>query len=282
MIVQKQDGAFLYATTDLATLEYRQEKYRPDEVVYVVDHRQGDHFEKLFLVAAKWGLGGIKLRHVSFGTVLGKDGKPFKTRSGSSVGLESLLDDAVAEGYRVVCNPDRILKFSPPPTDSELEHISQVVGYGGIKYFDLLHHRTSDYVFDLQQMVSLDGNAAAYVQYAYARVQSLLRNANTTVKAVQEETQRIEITQLFERQLILQLIRFAEAIDQSLEDYRPNLLVDYLYQLSKAFSSFFETCRVLDAPTMTLRQSRLAIAALVGLVLKQGLGLLGIDVVDRM
>ncbi len=281
MIVRKQDGAYLYATTDLATLEYRKQHFHPDEVLYVVDHRQSEHFEKLFAVAAKSGYESMALRHISFGTVLGKDGKPFKTRSGSSVGLEALLDDAIAEAMKVVCAPERIAKYDPPLGEAELNRIADVVGHGAIKYFDLVHNRTSDYVFDLKQMVSLDGNTSAYTQYAYARVQGLLRAAETSENEVMSAVQTLLIQAPHERRLAMMLLQYGEAIDQVLVDYRPNILVDYLYEVAKAFSGFFENCPVLKADP-EVRISRLALAVLTGRVIKQGLKLLGIDVLPRM
>ncbi len=184
MIVRKQDGAYLYATTDLATLQYRKDRFDPDEILYVVDHRQSEHFEKLFAVAARWGMDDILLRHISFGTVLGPDGKPFKTRSGSSVGLEALLDDAVAEASREVCDPSRLERFDPPMDEVERAQVADIVGHSAIKYFDLVHHRTSDYEFDLKKMVSLDGHTSAYVQYAVARIHSVLRTAEVTEEQV--------------------------------------------------------------------------------------------------
>jgi arginyl-tRNA synthetase len=282
MIVQKQDGAFLYATTDLATLDYRQTQFNPDEVLYVVDHRQSDHFEKLFVVAKKWGMEPIALRHISFGTVLGHDGKPFKTRSGTSVGLETLLDDAVNEAKKAVCAPERTERFDPPLGEAEKDNIARVVGHGAIKYFDLLHHRTSDYVFDLEKMVSLDGNTSAYVQYAYARVQSLLRTAGVDEASVLQQAAPISLTAAHERTLVLMLLRFGETLELSLQDYRPSLLVDYLYNVAKSFSGFFENCPVMKAGDESLKQSRIAISTLTGRVLREGLALLGIDVVPRM
>ena len=282
MIVQKQDGAYLYATTDLATLQYRQAEYAPDAVLYVVDHRQSEHFEKLFAVASQWGMDEIILRHVSFGTVLGPDGKPFKTRSGSSVGLIGLLDDAVNEAMKAVCDPVRMARFDPPFTEEERHQIAWTVGHGAIKYFDLMHLRTSDYEFDLQKMVSLDGNTSAYVQYAYARIQSLLRAAGADEETIRNASTKLRVEALHERALVLLLLRFGEALDQSLQDYRPNGLVDYLYEVARAFSGFFENCPVVKATDDAVRESRLAISALTGCVLRQGLALLGIDVVPRM
>ncbi|MGE3778305.1 MAG: arginine--tRNA ligase, partial [Pirellulaceae bacterium] len=172
MIVRKRDGAFLYATTDLATIQYRMETWAPDAILYVVDHRQSEHFDKLFAAARAWGITGVELRHISFGTVLGEDGKPYKTRSGDTVGLESLLDEAVRRALAVVSENDDQKPGGPELADDERRHIAATVGHAAIKYADLSHNRTSDYVFSFDKMVALEGNTATYMQYSYARTQS--------------------------------------------------------------------------------------------------------------
>lgn len=282
MIVQKRDGAYLYATTDLATLLYRRDQFSPDEILYVVDSRQSEHFDKLFAVADKLGLGSTRLVHVNFGTVLGEDGRPFKTRSGSSVGLETLLDDAVSRAFSVVCDPERSARLDPPLTDVEKRHIASVVGHGAIKYADLAHHRASDYKFSLEKMVSLEGNTSAYVQYAYARVQGILQRGKTDEHAIATESPAILLTEPAERALALQLLRFGESLDQVRADYAPNFLVDYLYETAKAYAVFNDGCPVLKAGDPALMKSRLALVAATGRVLRQGLELLGIGVVARM
>lgn len=282
MIVQKRDGAFLYATTDLATLVYRREEFSPDEILYVVDTRQSEHFEKLFAVARTMGFGSIHLQHVNFGTVLGDDGKPFKTRSGSSIGLEALLDDAVARAFSVVCDPERAAKMDPPLSESEMKEIADVVGHGAIKYADLAHHRTSDYKFDLEKMVSLDGNTSAYVQYAYARVQGILSKGKTDEEAIVAEVSQVNLDHPAERALALQLLRFGESLELVRGDYAPNFLVDYLYETAKAYAVFNDGCPVLKAGDDATMKSRLALVAATGKVLRQGLDLLGIGVVPRM
>ncbi len=282
MIVQKRDGAYLYATTDLATLMYRREQFSPDEILYVVDTRQSEHFEKLFAVALKIGFPATRLLHINFGTVLGDDGRPFKTRSGSSVGLESLLDDAVARALSVVCSPERSARIDPPLTVEESHKIANAIGHGAIKYADLAHHRTSDYKFDLEKMVSLDGNTSAYVQYAYARVQGILAKAKTDELAIANQLPEIMVSEPAERALVLQLLRFGESLDLVRADCAPNFLVDYLYETAKAYAVFNDSCPVLKAEQPQLMYSRLAIVAASGRVLRQGLELLGIDVVPRM
>jgi arginyl-tRNA synthetase len=282
MIVQKRDGAFLYATTDLATLEYRRMEFNPHEILYVVDSRQSEHFDKLFAVARRTGFEATRLAHVNFGTVLGEDGKPFKTRSGSSIGLEALLDDAVARAYAVVCNPERSSKIDPPLSDTEKLEIANVVGHGAIKYADLSHHRTSDYKFDLEKMVALEGNTSAYIQYAYARVQGILTKGKTAESRVISDGFIIHLNHPAERTLALQLLRFGESLEQVRTDYAPNFLVDYLYETAKAYAVFNDNCPVLKADDENVMKSRLALVAATGRMLRQGLELLGIGVVSRM
>jgi arginyl-tRNA synthetase len=250
--------------------------------LYVVDTRQSEHFEKLFAVARKLGFNTTRLAHVNFGTVLGDDGKPFKTRSGSSIGLESLLDDAVARAFAVVCNPERSARMEPPLDESEMRLIANVVGHGAIKYADLSHHRTSDYKFDLEKMVSLDGNTSAYVQYAYARVQGILSRGETDEDSIASERPKVIIDHPAERALALQLLRFGESLEQVRADYAPNFLVDYLYETAKAYAVFNDGCPVLKAADEMVVKSRLTMVASTGRVLRQGLNLLGIDVVPRM
>ncbi|QDS93182.1 Arginine--tRNA ligase [Roseimaritima multifibrata] len=282
LIVQKKDGAFLYGTTDIATLKYRHEKFQPDEILYVVDSRQSDHFDKLFAVAPKIGLGGIKLVHVQFGTVLGEDGKPLKTRSGSNAGLEELLDDAVAAATEAVCSPERAEKLNPPLTEAEKTTIANVIGHGAIKYADLAHHRASDYRFSLKKMVALEGNTVAYLEYAHARVQGILRAAETDEAAVRNQAAAVIVTEPAERALCLALLRFPEALQQVADDYAPSALVDYLYETARKYMVFNDSCHVMKANDEAIKASRLTLIAVTGRVLRTGLGLLGIDSVDRM
>ena len=284
MIIRKRDGAFLYATTDLATLKYRQDTFQPDEVLYVVDARQGEHFQKLFVVADTLKLTDAKLVHVSFGTVLGEDGKPMKTRSGSLIGLESLIDDAVDAAYQVVCDPDRVANFDPPMESTEQKAIAEAVGVGAIKYADLSHDRTSDYKFSLNKMVQLTGNTAAYAQYSYARASSILRVVGVDEAEVQQriESNGLTITEPAERALAIQLLRFEEALQNVYQDYAPNQLVDYVYSTAEAFAKFNNQCHVKNAPSQEIQDTRLGLVVLTGRVLKQALTLLGINVVPRM
>ncbi len=284
MIVRKQDGAYLYATTDLATMQYRLEQFHPAEILYVVDTRQSEHFDKLFAVAHHFGLEDVKLVHVNFGTVLGEDGRPMKTRSGTLIGLESLLDDAVDRARQVVCDPQRLAAFDPPMEEAEQEMIAEVVGIGAIKFADLSHHRTSDYRFNLDKMVALDGNTSTYVQYSYARTQKILENAERCESDVIELVNEhgLSFTHPAERNLALMLIKFEEALQAVHKDYAPNQLVDYLLETAKAYSKFNDNCHVLRAESEAIRTTRLTLVTLCGRVLQVGLGLLGVETVPRM
>ena len=188
-IVQKQDGAFLYATSDLATIQYRMSQWRPDAILYVVDHRQSLHFEQLFAAARLWGYRDVELQHIAFGTVLGDDGRPFKTRSGDSVGLAGLLDEAVERAYAIVSQNDDA-RPEPMLSPDERRQVAERIGIGAIKYADLAHNRTSDYVFSYDKMLAMTGNTATYMQYSYARVRSIFAKAgcraNPIIAAVQQ------------------------------------------------------------------------------------------------
>jgi arginyl-tRNA synthetase len=282
MIVRKRDGAFLYATTDLATIQYRMETWSPDVILYVVDHRQSEHFRLLFAVARRWGYQQVALHHLSFGTVLGEDGRPFRTRSGDTVGLESLLDEAVARAYRIVCENDDQKPDGPELSEEERRQVAETVGIGAIKYADLSQHRTSDYVFSYEKMLATKGNTATYLQYAYARVRSIFRKGGEQPEAIRALAPPIMITTPAERALALLLVRFPEALADVVEDFCPNKLTAYLWELANSFSTFFEECPVLRAPTTELRHSRLALCDLTARVIRRGLDLLGIGVCEKM
>ncbi len=275
-IVRKRDGAFNYATTDLATIQYRAQTWQPDQMLYVVDHRQGDHFKQLFEVARKWGYTSADFEHIAFGTIMGKDGKPFKTKAGDNVGLESLLDEGTAEALKVV------EANSPQLDPEEQRRVAVVVGLGGIKYADLRQNRISDYVFDWQKMLAKNGNTATYLQYAYARTQSIFAKGEVTAGTIRTRCPTIALTHPAERALGLRLLRLPEVLELSAEELKPNILTDYLFDLATALSTFYEECPVLKAESPERRDSRLALCDLTARTLKFGLGLLGIDVVDRM
>jgi arginyl-tRNA synthetase len=280
-IVRKQDGAFLYATSDLATIQYRMEKWKPDAILYVVDHRQSLHFEQLFGTAKKWGCDNVELAHVSFGTVLGQDGRPYKTRSGDTVGLWGLLDEGVNRATEIVNANDDAKPNGPELSADERQHIAAAVGIGALKYADLSQNRTSDYVFDYDKMLAMNGNTATYMQYAHARVRGIFIKGQSAI-ARPCRSEEIMLSQPAERALALAVLQFPEALESVVADYRPNQLTAYLYELANRFSAFYENCPVLKAETPELLQSRLTLCDLTAKVLRQGLSLLGIEVVERM
>ena len=297
MIVQKKDGAFLYATTDLATIEYRMETWRPAAILYVVDHRQSLHFQQLFAAVRRWGERAegdpelaarragyreVDLRHVKFGTVLGEDGRPFKTRSGDTVGLESLLDEAVARAHKIVCENDDAKPEGPELSAQDRQQIAKKVGIAALKYADLAHHRESDYTFSYDKMLALNGNTATYMQYAYARVCSIFAKGGVDRESLASGDATITIAHPAERALALELFRLAEAIDLCVEDDRPNHLTEYLFALAERYTTFYTQCPVLKADTPEQRTSRLLLCDLTARALKTGLGLLGIEVVEKM
>jgi arginyl-tRNA synthetase len=281
MIVQKKDGAFLYATTDLATIQYREETWHPDAILYVVDHRQSLHFEQLFATARRWGVTDADLVHVKFGTVLGEDGRPYKTRSGATVGLDGLLDEAVRKAHEVVSKNDDA-KPEPDLSSAERDRIAGVVGIAALKYADLSQNRESDYVFSYDKMLALNGNTATYMQYAYARVRNIFARGNVDIEALKQSGATIKLTEPAERALGVAILQFAEALDACVADFRPNHVTAYLFELAEKYSTFYNECPVLKADTDQQRSSRLLLCELTGRTLKLGLSLLGIDVVEKM
>ncbi len=281
MIIRKKDGAFLYATTDLATIQFRMQTWNPDAILYVVDHRQGQHFDKLFAAAKLCGYPQVELCHISFGTVLGDDGKPFKTRSGDTIGLDVLLDEAVQRAYAVVSHNDDAKPTGAELGEDERRKIADAVGLGAIKYADLSHNRTSDYVFSYDKMLALTGNTATYLQYSYARVNGIFSKGEVDIERLRSSAS-IQIGEPAERALALELLRFSDALADVVEDYRPNQLTNYLFQLTKVFFSFYEQCPVLKAEEDRTRNSRLLLCDLTARTISLGLNLLGINVVERM
>jgi arginyl-tRNA synthetase len=286
MLVRKADGAFLYATTDLATIQWRLAHWKPDRILYVVDHRQSQHFEQLFATARLWGCGDhpamerLELVHVAFGTVLGSDGRPFKTRAGDTVGLEALLDEGVERALQIVGTGEEG-RDGGPLEESVRRHVAETVGIGAIKYADLAQNRSTDYVFSFDKMLELKGNTAAYMQYAVARVEGIFGRAGIDREALRQGLAAVRITDPRERSLALELIRFAEALEDVEADYRPNVLTAWLYDLAGCYSSFYDALPVLKAEPAD-RDSRLALCDLTGRILRQGLDLLGIGTVDKM
>jgi arginyl-tRNA synthetase len=282
-LIQKKDGAFLYATTDLATIQYRMERWRPDAILYVVDHRQSQHFKHLFKTAHRWlGQTPLELAHISFGTVLGEDGKPFKTRSGDTVGLTGLLDEAVGRALAVVSANDDAKPAGPELSAEQRQQVAEAVGIGAIKYADLSQNRTSDYVFSYDKMLAMNGNTATYMQYAYARVRSIFAKGEAEIGLISVANTPIALGKPAERALALELLRFGEALSAVVSDYRPNHLTNYLFALANRYSTFYEQCHVLKAETPELKRSRLALCDVTARTLLQGLELLGIKVVDKM
>jgi arginyl-tRNA synthetase len=274
-LVRKSDGGFNYMTTDLATIDYRLKTWSPDEIVYVVDDRQSAHFKKLFATFARWqpdALKKVKLVHVGFGKILGDDGKPFKTRSGDTVKLANLLNEAEERAYKIVSEKNAALP------EVQRHEIARVIGIGAVKYADLLPNRQSDYVFSWDKMLALTGNTAPYLQYAYARIQSIFRKneAGTTARPAS-----LSLVAPEEIALAKYLLNFGLTLEAVGEELRPNFLCAYLYELAGKFTSFYENCPVLKADEAT-RNSRLVLCDLTARVLKQGLNALGIEVVEQM
>jgi arginyl-tRNA synthetase len=282
MIVQKSDGAFLYATTDLATIRYRMESWRPDAILYVVDHRQSAHFQQLFGAARLLGFDKVEFQHISFGTVLGKDGRPFKTRAGDTVGLEGLLDEAVFRAAKIVAENDDAMPDGPELSPEQRGCVAETVGIGALKYSDLSQNRTSDYEFDYDKMLAMNGNTATYMQYAYARVRNIFARGNVDVESLRASGAAITLGSPAERALALELLRFGDALSIAMSDYRPNQLTSYLFDLANCFSTFYEKCSVMKAETPELRNSRLLLCDLTARTIQKGLELLGIGVEEKM
>ena len=275
LIVQKSDGGYLYATTDLAALRFRVDRLKADRILYVTDSRQALHFAQVFAVARRAGLlpERVAVEHVPFGTMLGSDGRPFRTREGTSVKLMDLLEEAEQRAAVMV------ERKSPDLPAEQAEHIARVVGIGAVKYADLSMDRTSDYKFSWDKMLTLQGNTAPYMQYAYARVQSIFRKGAETGAGLAGA--RIIVSEPGERELAKWVCRLDETLSAVADQCRPNILTAYLFDLASAFSTFYETCPVLKADP-PVRASRLGLCELTARVIKLGLHLLGIDVIERM
>ena len=273
VIVRKADGGFGYAATDLAAVRFRSETLGADEIVYVVDARQSQHFAMVFAVAreAGWIPPGVRVEHVTFGMVLGTDGKPFRTRSGDNVKLIDLLDEAEQRAAAVVAQKN------PELSDEERAHVAHVIGIGALKYADLSNDRVKDYVFDWDRMLAFEGNTAPYLQYAHARIRSIFRRAEGTTHG-----SSIVLGEPAERDLALQLLSMPSVVVATAEHLQPHRLCTYLYETASAFTTFYEKCPVLRAETDELRSSRLALCELTARALALGLSLLGIEAPDRM
>ena len=307
-LIRKSDGGFNYATTDLATLAYRLETWQPDEIIYVTDGRQQLHFQQVFAAFRRWqaalsegrvsrvpnssgekSLGltelvppkDVKLAHVWFGSILGEDGKPFKTRSGGTVKLADLLDEAETRAFKIVSEKN------PDLPEAQRREIARVVGLGAVKYADLLPNRQSDYVFSWDKMLALQGNTAPYLQYAYTRIKSIFRKSDVASalradgSAHSAGSTTLALSAPEEIALAKHLLNFGLTLEAVAEEYRPNFLCNFLFELAGKFTSFYENCPVLKADDAT-RASRLALCDLTARVLKQGLDVLGIETVEQM
>ena len=276
MIVQKSGGGFLYATTDLAALKYRVDKLNVDRVLYFIDARQSLHMKQVFTAGKKANYvpDTVKLEHHAFGTMMGNDGKPFKTRTGGTVKLADLLAEAVERAEILVREKNTEL------SEQEIKDIAQKVGIGAVKYADLSKTRTNDYIFDWDSMLSFEGNTAPYLQYAYTRICSIFRKAGIELK---EFSADMFIAEPQEKQLALKLLQFDEVIHQVAAECYPHSLCNYLYELSSLFMSFYEHCPILKSDVATeTAQSRLQLCAHSASVLQKGLDLLGIEVMEKM
>ncbi|MDE0732021.1 MAG: arginine--tRNA ligase [Gammaproteobacteria bacterium] len=273
VIVQKSDGGFLYATTDLAAIKYRSFELDVARSLYVVDARQSLHFQQVFAVAKKAKLADedISLEHITYGTMMGSDGKPFRTRSGDTIKLIDLLDESSKRAFELVTDKN------PDLEEASRKLIADEIGIASVKYSELSKNRTSDYIFDWATMLSFEGNTAPYLMYAYARIKSILRKHNLEIGSQKIATS--ETTE--ERTLILKVLQLPEIVAVVAKDCYPNLLCNYLYELAGAFMRFYEACPILKAED-ELRSSRLALAALTAEALQQGLNLLGIEPLEQM
>jgi arginyl-tRNA synthetase len=273
-LIRKSDGGFNYTTTDLATLAFRLENWQPDEIIYVTDGRQQLHFQQIFAAFKKWyGKSKTKLAHVWFGSILGEDGKPFKTRSGETVKLSDLLDEAEERAFKIVSEKSSDL------SEAQRREIARVVGIGAVKYADLLPNRQSDYFFSWDKMLALQGNTAPYLLYAYARIKSIFRKLENPESRIQNPELKLAAPE--EIALAKHLLNFGLTLEAVAEENRPNFLCNFLFELAGKFTGFYENCPVLKTEG-AVRESRLALCDLTARVLKQGLDVLGIDVVEQM
>lgn len=270
-IVRKADGGFLYATTDLATLDFRTKNWNADSIWYVVGAPQALHFRQIFEAERRRGITG-DFRHIAFGSILGEDRKPFKTRSGDTVSLQDVLDEAIERAGRV------IEEKSPDMPAEEKAKVAGIVGIGAVKFAELSQNRMTDYVFSWDKMLALQGDTAPYLQNSYVRVRSIFRKLDGEV---QDWSAPIQLEAPAEVHLARLLVRYGEVVPMVLDDCRPNVLASYIFDLARAFHSFYEACPVLKSEG-SVRHSRLALCELTARVLKHGLSLLGIQVPDRM
>ena len=275
-LVRKSDGGFNYATTDLATLVYRMQTWSPEAIIYVTDGRQQLHFRQIFATFRRWKPEQpVRLEHVWFGTILGADGKPFKTRSGDTVKLVDLLDEAEERAFALVTEK------SPERDEASRRAIARVVGLGAIKYGDLMSNRQNDYVFSWDKMLSLDGNTAPYLQYAYARIASVKDKYREQFPGHRLADWPIQLVEPIERRLAIRLARFPDVIMDAVRACKPNVLCDYLFELAQTYSSFYQNVPFLKAEE-GVRESRVRLCELTARTIQQGLHLLGIETLERI
>ncbi len=278
IIVQKSDGGYLYATTDLAAIRHRVRQLHADRVLYVTDSRQSLHFQQVFAAARKASFApeSVSLEHVAFGTMMGPDNRPFKTREGGTVKLMDLLDEAEVRALEIVTEKN------PDLPEEKKKEVARVVGIGAVKYADLAHNRTSDYVFSWDKMLSLDGNTAPYMQYAYARIRSIFRKGEELIGAAAEHAEaKITVEHPAERALAVKLLQFPETVDTVAAESYPHLMCNYLFELAGALMGFYENCPVLQSDE-PLRSSRLALCDLTARTIKTALDLLGMETLEQM
>ncbi|MBN9119371.1 MAG: arginine--tRNA ligase [Planctomycetes bacterium] len=286
-IIRKRDGAFTYTTTDLATIKYRMDTWKPDAMLYVVGAPQALHFKTLFAQARRWGYAAVEFQHLQFGSMLEPvTKKKYSTSGGGAPELDTLLNDAARLGrqrFEESVAERRAHGHEVSDLDTtEVSRIVEAIGVGAVKYADLCQNRTTDYVFDVEKMTSTVGNTATYMQYAYARCRAIFRKGEIDEARFRASPPPVLVTHAAERALALQLLRFPEAVENAAAEYLPHLITAYLWDLAKSYSVFFENCPVLKAETPELKDSRLLLVDLVGRVIKQALDLLGIRVVERM
>jgi arginyl-tRNA synthetase len=272
VIVQKGDGGYLYATTDLAALRYRAQKLGAKRISYVVDARQAEHFKQVFRVAKEAGFvgGDVLLEHVAFGTMMDKGGKPFKTRDGGTVKLIDLLDEAIVKAKETINNKEEY-------TQDKIDEIAKVIGIGAVKYADLSINRESNYIFNWDKMLSFEGNTSLYMQYGYARIQSIFRKHNAQIQG------DIIIGDSVEHRLATMLLRFEDVLNRAAADASPNQITTYLYELVTLFMRFYEQNPILKTGVdEKTKMSRLQLSAFTAKTIKQGLEILGIKVVDKL
>lgn len=275
VIVQKSDGGYLYTTTDIACAKYRWDNFKANRVLYFIDSRQHQHLMQAWTIVRKAGYipEEMTLEHCAFGMMLGKDGRPFKTRSGGTVKLAELLDEATERAEKLIADKN------PDLSDEERAAVVNAVAMGSVKYSDLSKNRTTDYIFDWENMLSFEGNTAPYMQYAYTRVASIFKRAGVDESQL---TGKIVLTEDREKALATKLMQFEEAVYSVVREGEPHLMCAYLYELAGLFSSFYEACPILNSDDQDVRNSRLKLSLLTAKTLKQGLDLLGIQTVDRM